>query len=190
MTTIKSKQGTVLQQIAEQGDKLDNVAGAFMKLVKEENIDTLEKFNPWLAVGYEENGWSNVIGRPAPGSTLVPAPRAVKQYASMFRAAFKYEMNVTEFESVRAMVDAVAEKRKELAKESGSVELADPELKGVVVKKIDRKNGALFHDAIWFFDNLPEDVRDEFAHGLRKLMLKLETKIPREIRKQAAADAA
>jgi len=189
MTTQKSKQALVLQQIAEQGDKLDNVAGAFMKLVKEENIDTLEKFNPWLMIGYEENGWSNVIGRPVPGSTLIPAPRAVKQYASMFRAAFKYEMKVMEFESVRQMVDAVAEKRKELTKEASTLELSNPELKGITVKKIDRKNGALFHDAIWFFDNLPEDVRDEFAHGLRKLMIKLETKIPKEIRKQASEAA-
>jgi len=187
MTTEKSKQAVVLQQIAEQGDKMDNVAGAFMKLVKEEKIDTLEKFNPWLSIGYEENGWSNVIGRPVPGSTLVPAPRSVKQYASMFRAAYKYEMDVMAFESVRQMVDAVAEKRKELTKEISSVEVQNPELKGITVKQADKKNGALFHDAIWFFENLPEDVRDEFAHGLRKLMIKLETKIPKEIRKQAAA---
>jgi hypothetical protein len=185
MTTQKSKQGTVLQQIAEQGDKLDNVAGAFMKLVKEENIDTLEKFNPWLAVGYEENGWSNVIGRPAPGSVLVPAPRAVKQYASMFRAAYKYEMNVTEFESVRAMVDAVAEKRKELAKPP--TKLPDPELKGVLIRSTGHMNGALWHDAIVVIENLNEEDKDDFEQRLRKLVMRFQSKVPKEVRKPKAA---
>jgi len=185
MTTQKSKQALVLQQIAEQGDKLDNVAGAFMKLVKEENIDTLEKFNPWMMIGYEENGWSNVIGRPVPGSTLIPAPRAVKQYASMFRAAFKYEMKVTEFDSVRQMVDAVAEKRKEMAKPPEVIR--DPELKGVLVKAGNHMNGALWHDAIVVIEHLNDDDRDEFEQRLRKLVMRFQSKVPKEIRKPKAA---
>lgn len=185
MTTQKSKQALVLQQIAEQGDKLDNVAGAFMKLVKEEQIDTLEKFNPWLAVGYEENGWSNVIGRPVPGSVLTPAPRAVKQYASMFRAAYRYEMKVTEFETVRQMVDAVAEKRKELAKPVETIK--DPELKGVLVKAGNRMNGALWHDSIVICENLEGEYRDDYEQRLRKLNMRFLSKIPKEIRKQHAA---
>lgn len=185
MTTEKSKQGKVLQAIAEQGDKLDNVAGAFMKLVKEDNIDTLEKFNPWLAVGYEENGWSNVIGRPVPGSTLMPAPRAVKQYASMFRAAYKYEMKVTEFESVRQMVDAVAEKRKELAKPP--TQPADPELKGVLLRSTGHMNGALWHDAIVVIENLNEEDKDDFEQRLRKLVMRFQSKVPKEVRRPKAA---
>lgn len=186
MTTIeKSKQGKVLQQIAEQGDKLDNVAGAFMRLIKEDAIDTLEKFNPWLSVGYEENGWSNVIGRPVPGSTLVPAPRAVKQYASMFRAAYKYEMKVMEFESVRQMVDAVAEKRKELAKPVEAIK--DPELKGVLVKSGSHMNGALWHDAIVVVEHLREEDKDDFEQRLRKLVMRFQSKVPKEIRKPKAA---
>ena len=185
MTTPKSKQALVLQHIAEQGDKLDNVAGAFMKLVKEENIDTLEKFNPWLMIGYEENGWSNVIGRPVPGSTLTPAPRAVKQYASMFRAAYKYEMKVTEFDSVRQMVDAVAEKRKEMAKPPEVIR--DPELKGVLVKAGNHMNGALWHDAIVVIEHLNDDDRDEFEQRLRKLVMRFQSKVPKEIRKPKAA---
>jgi len=185
MTTQKSKQAVVLQQIAEQGDKMDNVAGAFMKLVKEEKIDTLEKFNPWLSIGYEENGWSNVIGRPVPGSTLVPAPRSVKQYASMFRAAYKYEMDVMAFESVRQMVDAVAEKRKELAKPPER--LQDPELKGVLLRSTGHMNGALWHDAIVVIEHLNDDDRDEFEQRLRKLVMRFQSKVPKEIRKPKAA---
>ena len=185
MTTQKSKQALVLQQIAEQGDKLDNVAGAFMKLVKEENIDTLEKFNPWLMIGYEENGWSNVIGRPVPSSKLIPAPRAVKQYASMFRAAFKYEMKVMEFESVRQMVDAVAEKRKEMA--TPPVKPADPELKGVLLRSTGHMNGALWHDAIVVIENLNDEDKDDFEQRLRKLVMRFQSKVPKEIRKPKAA---
>lgn len=185
MTTPKSKQALVLQQIAEQGDKLDNVAGAFMKLVKEEKIDTLEKFNPWLAIGYEENGWSNVIGRPVPGSTLTPAPRSVKQYASMFRAAYKYEMKVMEFDSVRQMVDAVAEKRKELNKPPTRIQ--DPELKGVLVKAGNHMNGALWHDAIVVIENLNDDDKDDFEQRLRKLVMRFQSRVPKEIRKPKAA---
>lgn len=185
MTTQKSKQALVLQQIAEQGDKLDNVAGAFMKLVKEEQIDTLEKFNPWLALGYEENGWSSVIGRPPVGSTLAAAPRSVKQYASMFRAAFKFDMKVTEFDSVRQMVDAVAEKRKEMAKPPEVIR--DPELKGVLVKAGNHMNGALWHDAIVVIEHLNDDDRDEFEQRLRKLVMRFQSKVPKEIRKPKAA---
>lgn len=185
MTTQKSKQAVVLQQIAEQGDKMDNVASAFMKLVKEEKIDTLEKFNPWLSIGYEENGWSNVIGRPVPGSTLVPAARSVKQYASMFRAAYKYEMDVMEFESVRQMVDAVAEKRKEIAKPPER--LPDPELKGVLLRSTGHMNGALWHDAIVVIENLNEEDKDDFEQRLRKLVMRFQSKVPKEIRKPKAA---
>lgn len=183
-TTEKSKQGKVLQAIAEQSDKLDNVAGAFMKLIKEDAIDTLDKFNPWLSVGYEENGWSNVIGRPVPGSTLTPAPRAVKQYASMFRAAYKYEMKVMEFDSVRQMVDAVAEKRKELARPTEAIK--DPELKGVLVKAGSHMNGALWHDSIILCAHLEGDYRDEYEQRLRKLNMRFMSKVPKEVRKAAA----
>lgn len=185
MTTPKSKQALVLQQIAEQGDKLDNVAGAFMKLVKEEKIDTLEKFNPWLAVGYEENGWSNVIGRPVPGSTLTPAPRAVKVYASMYRAAYKYEIDVMQFQNVRQLTDAVADHRKKLT--TVPVRIQDPELKGVLVKAGNRMNGALWHDAIVVIEHLGDDDKDEFEQRLRKLVMRFQSKVPKEIRKAAAA---
>ena len=185
MTTPKSKQALVLQQIAEQGDKLDNVAGAFMKLVKEENIDTLEKFNPWLMIGYEENGWSNVIGRPVPGSTLIPAPRSVKQYASMFRAAYKLQLDVMAFEAVRQLVDAVAVKRKEIA--TPPTKPNDPELKGVLLRSTGHMNGALWHDAIVVIENLNEDDKDDFEQRLRKLVMRFQSRVPKEIRKPKAA---
>jgi hypothetical protein len=186
MATTKSKQALVLQNIAEEGEKLDNVAGAFMKLVKEEKIDSLEKFNPWLEVGYTENGWSSQVGRPGLGvTTLAPAPRAVKQYASMFRAAFKYELKVTEFENVRQMVDAVAAKRKELA--TPPVKPNDPELKGVMLRSTGHMNGALWHDAIVVIENLNEEDKDDFEQRLRKLVMRFQSRVPKEIRKPKAA---
>jgi hypothetical protein len=186
MATQKSKQALVLQNIAEEGEKLDNVAGAFMKLVKEEKIDSLEKFNPWLEIGYTENGWSSQVGRPGLGvTTLAPAPRAVKQYASMFRAAFKYELKVTEFENVRQMVDAVAAKRKELA--TPPVKPNDPELKGVMLRSTGHMNGALWHDAIVVIENLNEEDKDDFEQRLRKLVMRFQSRVPKEIRKPKAA---
>jgi hypothetical protein len=186
MATTKSKQALVLQNIAEEGEKLDNVAGAFMKLVKEEKIDSLEKFNPWLEIGYTENGWSSQVGRPGLGvTTLAPAPRAVKQYASMFRAAFKYELKVTEFENVRQMVDAVAAKRKELA--TPPVKPNDPELKGVMLRSTGHMNGALWHDAIVVIENLNEEDKDDFEQRLRKLVMRFQSRVPKEIRKPKAA---
>lgn len=185
MTTPKSKQGTVLQQIAEQGDKLDNVAGALLKLVKEENIDTLDKFNEWLTIGYEENGWSSVIGRPVAGSTLIPAPRAVKQYAATFRAALGYEMKVADYENMRQLVDAVAEKRKSLA--TPPAKLPDPELKGVLIRSTGHMNGALWHDAIVVIENLNEEDKDDFEQRLRKLVMRFQSKVPKEVRKPKAA---
>lgn len=183
MNTPKSKQGIALQQIAEQGEKMDNVAGALLKLVKEESIDNLDKFNAWLAIGYEENGWSNVVGRPAPGSTLVPAPRAVKQYASTFRAAFGFEMNIAEYENVRQLTDAVTEKRMDSVKPVAVIK--DPELKGVSVKAGNRMNGALWHDAIVVIEHLNEDDKDDFEQRLRKLVMRFQSKVPKEVRKAA-----
>lgn len=185
MTTQKSKQALVLQQIAEQGDKMDNVAGTLLKLVKEENIDSLEKFNEWLAVGYEENGWSSVIGRPMAGSTLTAAPRAVKQYAATFRAAFGYEMKVSDYESMRNLTDAVVDKRKALNKPVEVIK--DPELKGVLVRAGNHMNGALWHDAIVVIEHLNDDDRDEFEQRLRKLVMRFQSKVPKEIRKPKAA---
>jgi hypothetical protein len=157
-----------------------------MKLVKEEKIDSLEKFNPWLEIGYTENGWSSQVGRPGLGvTTLAPAPRAVKQYASMFRAAFKYELKVTEFENVRQMVDAVAAKRKELA--TPPVKPNDPELKGVMLRSTGHMNGALWHDAIVVIENLNEEDKDDFEQRLRKLVMRFQSRVPKEIRKPKAA---
>jgi hypothetical protein len=185
MTTTQSKQGIELKKIAEQGDKLDDVAGGFMKLVKEEGIDTLEKFDPWLALGYEDNGWSNVVGRPAPGSTLTPAPRAVKQYASAIRAALKLGLVIADYEKMRNLVDAVMAKRKSLA--TPPAKLPDPELKGVLIRSTGHMNGALWHDAIVVIENLNEEDKDDFEQRLRKLVMRFQSKVPKEVRKPKAA---
>lgn len=184
-TTNPSKQGIELKKIADQANKLDDVAGGFLQLVKDENIDSLEKFDPWLAQGYEDNGWNSVQGRPAVGINVTPAPRAIKQYASAFRAAFGYKMDIKEFKSVRQMVDAVAEKRKALTKPAEVIK--DPELKGVLVKAGNHMNGALWHDAIVVIEHLNDDDRDEFEQRLRKLVMRFQSKVPKEIRKPKAA---
>jgi hypothetical protein len=184
MTSQKSKLAMVFSEIAAQGDKLDNVAVGFMKLVKEDMIDNLEKFNPWIATAYEENGWSSQVG-PRGGSTLGTAPRAVKQYVSMFRAAFKLELKVLEFDTVRQMVDAVVEARRLLA--TPPVKIADPELKGVLLRSTGHMNGALWHDAIVVIENLNEEDKDDFEQRLRKLVMRFQSKVPKEIRKPKAA---
>ncbi|MNE68889.1 hypothetical protein D3C80_1645750 [compost metagenome] len=94
-------------------------------------------------------------------------------------------MKVTEFESVRQMVDAVAEKRKQLA--TPPVKPADPELKGVLLRSSGHMNGALWHDAIVVIENLNEEDKDDFEQRLRKLVMRFQSKVPKEIRKPKAA---
>jgi hypothetical protein len=103
----------------------------------------------------------------------------------MFRAAFKYELKVTEFENVRQMVDAVAAKRKELA--TPPVKPNDPELKGVMLRSTGHMNGALWHDAIVVIENLNEEDKDDFEQRLRKLVMRFQSRVPKEIRKPKAA---
>jgi hypothetical protein len=103
----------------------------------------------------------------------------------MFRAAFKYELKVTEFENVRQMVDAVAAKRKELA--TPPIKPNDPELKGIILRSTGHMNGALWHDAIVVIENLNEEDKDDFEQRLRKLVMRFQSRVPKEIRKPKAA---
>lgn len=184
MAMKKTELAKVFSEVAEQGERINDIAGGIIRFVKDSKLETLESFNEQVARAYEQNGWSNVIGRPTPGSNLVPAPRAVKQYVSMFRAAYRLELEVLKFESVRQMIDAVAEKRREMA--SPQRQETDPELKGVMIRASDRMNGALWHDAIVVVEHLPDDAREDFEARLRKLVMRFQSKVPREVRRMAA----
>lgn len=183
MTTQKSELAKAFSVIAEQGEKLENTSAILMKLVKEDKIENLDMFNTWVASAFDENGWSTAMGRPLPGAFGVPAPMAVKQYVSIFRAAYKLELPVLTYESLRALRDATDAKKKANAAPSNVIK--DPELKGVLVKAGNRMNGALWHDAIVVIEHLNDDDRDEFENRLRKLVMRFTSKVPKEIRKAA-----
>jgi hypothetical protein len=48
-------------------------------------------------------------------------------------------------------------------------------------------NGALWHDAIVVIENLNEEDKDDFEQRLRKLVMRFQSKVPKEIRKPKAA---
>lgn len=185
MTTPKSELAKIFSEMAAEGEKLDTIAGRFMKVVKDDKIDSLDAFNGLIAKAYEENGWSTTVGRPLPGATGTPAPMAVRQYVTAFRAAYKFELPVLSYGSMRQMMDEVAASRKELAKAEAAKKPTDPELKGVTVKSSGKMSGALWHDAIVIFEHLPEDVREDFEQRMRKLIMRFTSKVPKEIRKAA-----
>lgn len=186
MTTQKSELAKIFSEMADQGEKLDTIAGRFMKVVKDDKIESLDAFNELIAKAYEENGWSTTVGRPLGGVPAgTPAPMAVRQYVVAFRAAYTFELPVLTYGSIRQVMDEVAAARAEKKRLEAESAPKDPALKGVTIKQANKRTGAFIHDTIWFFTHLPEEFREEFEERIRKAMLRLESKIPKEIRKAA-----
>lgn len=160
----------VLQNIATASEKMDDLAGEILAVLKRHKVTTLPRFESVSTEAYALNGWQKGGGRPKADETVTPVPDSIKAYMSQIRKAYKVKLKVTEYESMYELRMAVKERSK--AKRSGSPKVRDPELQGVIISSPEKFNGGLFHDAILLWMALDEQGRDEFEKSIDRLIVR------------------
>lgn len=173
---------TVFNQIEKAAGAMDTLAGSVLDAARAYNAEVVERFDLMVYDAYDKCGWSHRIGRPMEGDT--PAPRAIKVYVSTIRAAYRYGVKVLDMHSIDEVRKALA-KAKEHARElerakhpQTESEPVAPEVEGVTVERADKLTGAMFHDVVVLWENLPEATQAEFGAKLQKLLEQYTKKAP------------
>lgn len=152
---------SIFSQIEVASGALEEVAGAMLSTIKAANAGSLEQFDALVAAAYSANGWSQRIGRPAPGDK--PAPDAVKFYVSTVRAGYRAGLDVLSFSTMQALRTATREAR--------AVAVArPPQLRGVTLSSDRALTGALFHDVVVVWERLPAERQADLEKQIQRLI--------------------
>jgi len=108
----------------------------------------------------------------------------VKLYVSNVRAAYRMELPVLGFQTMRELRDAVAARRKEQQAEAQPVEKAE-ELRGISITRSSKLIGAPFHDAAVVWQSLGDEDRVAFVEGLEVLLVKFRRKAMAQLKAAA-----
>lgn len=184
MATPKQDLAKVFSSIDNASAAVDDVAKGILAAIRDAKADSLDKFNDMVAEAYKANSWSQTIGRPAPGTTEAPAPRAVKLYVSNVRAAYRLHLQVLEFQTMRELRDAVSEVRKQKQAGEKPAEKAE-ELRGISISRGGKLIGAPFHDAAVVWQSLDDEDRVAFVEGLEVLLVKFRRKAMAQLKAAA-----
>jgi hypothetical protein len=167
-----------LQDIAATGEKVEAAATGLLTAIRKGDIRTLGAFDDHVTAAYEANKWNTRPGRPAKDRRNVP--HTVRTYVWELRSAYRAGVEVWTLKTmyeVRMAKRANAEAAKAEAEGQGAdVVTADlpaevvQDLEGVRVLDAKRPNGALFHDLIATFIQLPADSRALFGRQLARIL--------------------
>lgn len=165
--------------IVKDGETLDNTASQILLTMRDASADTLDKFDVMVGDAYAENGWQRGGGRPKDGTKIKPVPEVVRTYVSQIRAAYKLELKVLKYDSIRALREAVRLTRREALAEKREAEkdedteiVSSPELVGVRVEGEGQLNGAVFHDLIVVREALDEEEKARLDASLERTLKK------------------
>lgn len=164
----------LLQRIAANAAKVDDMAGEILALLKRHKVVTLERFERVTDAAYEANGWQKGAGRPRAGDERTAVPDAVKVYMSQIRKAYKAGIHVTNYTSMYELRTAVSDTSKPPSRRRGKRQKAGgkdvPELVGVYITDPAEFNGALFHDVIVAWRALKGDDREAFEKRIERVI--------------------
>lgn len=177
MKSQKFDLAVIFTKIEKAAGTVEDVAKSVLAAVKAAKAERLEQFNEMVADAYGRNGWSQKAGRPSAGSQEKPAPDAVKLYVSTIRAAYRMGIKVTSFETVGALRVEIRNRRSVHAEGPAR----SPELRGIQLTSENTFTGALWHDAVVLWDNLPDNDRVKLETQIRKLFNQFAKAAPPEL---------
>lgn len=163
---------TVFTRIADQANRLDDLAGQILAAIQEARARRLDQFESMVRDAYEANGWHYRPGRPTSDATGTPVPDAVRTYVSEVRAAYRLKLPIMRYRSMYQLRQAVRRARAKTtmphAVEGPAEQL--PELRGVRVYDDDHLTGALLHDLVVVYEHAPDPDREKLQASLRRLL--------------------
>jgi len=166
-----NKMTTAFKNVVTQADKLDDVSTSILVVAQQEDARTLEAFDSLVSKAYQDLGYSQQVGRPAEGSTLLPAPATLRNYISRMRAMYKHGLDVMSFKTMldvrKAVKEASSAKRKGTSTKQVD-ELAA--MRGVKIAKEEEMIGAVVHDIGVVMKHLDRNDQDDFEQKLQKLL--------------------
>lgn len=182
MKTKDQGLAAVFTQIEQAANAVEKVSEGVLAAIKEANAKTLEQFDAMVTAAFELNGWSRKPGRPGPDATEKAAPRAVKLYVSVIRAAYRFKLKVLTYENMEAI-------RKDLKKARAAAQVRpvvrEPEFKGVQVSDGSGLTGAFWHDVLVLSMHLPEEQRQLFQGQVKKLFDRYVKEAPQDMLQSA-----
>lgn len=165
-----NKMTTAFKNVVNQADKLEESATSILVVAQQEKVLTVEEFDQLVSQSYQEMNYSQQVGRPAEGSTLLPAPPTLRNYISIMRRMYKLKLDVMSFKTMmdvrKGIKDAVAKRKVKVAKSVD--ELAA--MRGVKIAKEEEMIGAVVHDIGVVMKHLDRTDQDEFEQKLQKLL--------------------
>jgi len=192
---IEAKLARTMATLAKNGAVSEGTAAGMLAVIKEAGAKTVEAFEELVLAAYLVNGWHQSAGKPEAGSTLEPVPNTVRTYVWEIRAALRDGLKVHTFRTFYELRQA----RKALSpvavagtgKAAGNGHDYPPEvaqdLLGVKVTNPETDTGALFHDMIRLFTELPAEPRLLLGRQLARLMHTYQRKLAAPVKSRRAA---
>lgn len=167
-----TKLAETLKALANNGQKVDDIAGSILKLSRE--FGTVKRFSEAVREAYTANNWHSGRGRPtkdAKASEKTPVPATVKTYVWEVRRALAAGLRVYNYNTFYELRRAVAAHQMAETRRMRHQAPKDPALAGVHVAHPDKFTGHLLHDLVVTMAKLGNGERREHLEaGLKRLL--------------------
>jgi hypothetical protein len=180
---VETQLARVFASVADSEQSLESTASGILAIVKDNKINTVDRWDEAVEAAYEANGWNKRAGRPANGEEpKLPVPTTVSSYVALVRTALRNKMKVYKYDTFTALRVAMAKRNGRADHRGGNGSIAPGgklNLKGPVAESfIDvdiqkaEPNGALFHDLAVVYATLPAEHQSMLGRQLAKLLHK------------------
>lgn len=164
-----TKLARAMQSLAENGQKVDDLAGTILKISRE--FKTPRRFSNAVRQAYAANGWHSGRGRPVKGEDKrEPVPATVKTYVWEVRRALAAGLPAWKYTTFYELRRAMAARHLQSARRHKPIGDIDPELQGLRLNQPKTYTGHLFHDLAVAFIKVPEGKRELFRASLVRLV--------------------
>jgi hypothetical protein len=163
---VETQLARVFASVADSEQSLETTAAGILSIVKDNKINTVDRWDEAVGAAYAANGWNTRAGRPNGDETpKQPVPATVSSYVALVRTALRAKMRVAKYDTFTSLRVALA-KRNGRTDHRGNGKSTAPggrlNLKGPVAESfvdVDiqkaEPNGALFHDLAVVYAKLP-----------------------------------
>jgi hypothetical protein len=180
---VETQLARVFASVADSEQSLETTAAGILSIVKDNKINTVDRWDEAVGAAYAANGWNTRAGRPNGDETpKQPVPATVSSYVALVRTALRAKMRVAKYDTFTSLRVALA-KRNGRTDHRGNGKSTAPggrlNLKGPVAESfvdVDiqkaEPNGALFHDLAVVYAKLPADHQAMLGRQLSRLLHK------------------
>ena len=181
---IETQLARVFASVADVEGSLESTASGILAIVKDNKVNTVDRWDEAVEAAYAANGWNTRAGRPNGDETpKQPVPGTVSSYVALVRTALRNKMKVSRYDTFTALRVAIAKRNgrsdhrgngRSTITPGGKLNLKGPVAESFVDVDIQKSepNGALFHDLAVVYAKLPTDHQAMLGRQLARLLHK------------------